>query len=563
MGALTARLLPFARELQRAVTFEDLLAIARAEVLAVVGYRHTWMFVAETEAFTEVRLINVSGDSAASIWEHAPVLSIAGDAMLEEIVRGDAPVVVADARTDPRTDKNMVAKMHNRTIVNIPLRLLDRPFGVWGLGTFGDEGCRTPTEEELDYLVAMSAQIAVASGRIRMHEERRLAEARQRTLERQLFHAQRLESVAVLAGGLAHDFNNLLTIIIAGVGLARLRDGADCEELQQVEEAARRGSDLTRQLLAVSRAQPLSAREVDLNELLRKLLVLIQRIVPESVHVELVANAVAPTVCADPSMLEQVFLNLCVNARDAMPAGGRLTITTAGGAARAKGSEESLAPEHRVVVTVADTGTGMPAEVLDRIFEPFFTTKPTGVGTGLGLAVVYGIVRQHGGLVTCTSQVGAGTTFTIDLPLHAGGAVEPAPNVEPSSVALAHGSARILVAEDDPGVRAVTTRLLEHAGHTVRATADGESAVRCAAEEPFDLAVLDVVMPGISGFETLERIRALRPETRFILVSGYAPPELALRRIGSEGIEFCGKPYNPCELLGKIQRALAPRARVS
>jgi two-component system, cell cycle sensor histidine kinase and response regulator CckA len=574
MSTLTVRLLPFARELQRAVTFDDLLSITRDEVRAALGYRHAWMFVAEKDDITEVRLLNISGDKAAAVWEHAPVLTIAGDAMLEEIVHGDAPVVVADARTDPRTNKAMVAQLGNRTIINMPLRLLDKPFGSFGTGTYGDEeGCRPPTDEELDYLVSVSAQVAVAAGRIRMLEERRLAESRQRALEQQLIRAQRLESVAVLAGGLAHDFNNLLTVIIAGVGLARQREDLAVEELDAIEEAARRGHQLTRQLLAVSRAQPLSPRPVDLNGLLRKLLKLVQHVVPGSVQVELVEQATDPAVLADPSMLDQVFLNLCVNARDAMPQGGRLTITIAEDPAptnavpaeAARGlpasADSAAADEERrqVVVTVTDTGVGMPPEVLDRLFEPFFTTKAASAGTGLGLAVAYGIVHQHGGTMTCVSEPGAGTTFTIRLPHATGGDGEPTPGAVPQAVVAARVSGRALLVEDDPDVRIIGTRVLQLAGYEVTPVADGELAVERAAAEPFDVAVLDVVLPGMSGIEALERIQERHPEMPFVLVSGYAPSSLSLERFGREGIEFCEKPYRPDDLLASVSRAMSRR----
>jgi two-component system, cell cycle sensor histidine kinase and response regulator CckA len=575
MSTLTARLLPFARELQRAVTFDDLLSITRDEVRAAIGYRHAWLFVADKDDFTEVRLLNATGDKAADVWEHAPVLTITGDAMLEEVARGDVPVVVADARTDPRTNKEMVAQLGNRTIINLPLRLLDKPLGTLGTGTFGDEeGVRPPTDEELDYLVALSAQLAVAAGRIRMLEERRLAESRQRDLEQQLIRAQRLESVAVLAGGLAHDFNNLLTVIIAGVGLARQHEELAVEELDAIEEAARRGHQLTRQLLAVSRAQPLSPRPVDLNGLLRKLLKLVQHVVPGSVHVELVEQATDPAVLADPSMLDQVFLNLCVNARDAMPEGGRLTITIAEEPDLASGSPSAGAPpaavapsaaqpadgdDRQVVITVSDTGVGMPPEVLDRLFEPFFTTKAASAGTGLGLAVAYGIVHQHGGTMTCVSEPGAGTTFTIRLPRVTGSEGEPAPGVTPLVVEAPRVTGRALLVEDDPDVRIIGTRVLQLAGYEVTPVADGELAVERAAAEPFDVAVLDVVLPGISGIEALERIQERHPEMSFVLVSGYSPSSLSLERFGREGIEFCEKPYRPDDLLASVGRAMSRR----
>ncbi|HMI93778.1 MAG TPA: GAF domain-containing protein, partial [Polyangiales bacterium] len=210
----TKRLLAFARKLQHAASFDDLLAAARDEAEAATGYQHVWFMVADDEAAEELRLIDFAGSQRAQAWEVATRLKVKGDAFLEQLIASDEPVVIEDARTDPRTNKAIVEQLQNRTLINLPLRLLDKPFGIFGLGTFGEEGCRAPSAPELEYLVGMAGQITVAAGRIRFVAGRLQAESEKHALERRLLQMHRLESLGLLAGGIAHDFNNLLTVIL-------------------------------------------------------------------------------------------------------------------------------------------------------------------------------------------------------------------------------------------------------------------------------------------------------------------------------------------------------------
>jgi signal transduction histidine kinase len=554
---LPRRLLAFARELQRAATFGQLLDATRAEVGAAIGYQRVWFFVADHEDAEEVRLIDYSGTDQELVWSVAPVLKIKGDRMMEEIMTSDVPVVVEDARVDPRTNKDIVAALGNRTIINVPLRLLDKPFGVFGCGTFGDEGCRPPSGGELDYLIAMASQISVAAGRIRFLEERSRAQDEKQTLERRLFQMQKLESLGMLAGGIAHDFNNLLMVILSGASLAEeaLPNHEGRGDLRVVIEAAERGRDLTRQLLALSRSQELNLKPLDMNERLQALVQLLKRVLPETIAVDLIPGARLPLVDADASQLDQVFMNLCINARDAMPSGGRLTIETEqvviNGAYAA--THPWAQPGRYVLITVTDTGVGMSRDILERIFEPFFTTKREQQGTGLGLAVCYGIVRQHGGMLNCYSEVNVGTTFKVYLPVLS----RPVRDVgNKLQGAVGSGNERILVAEDDPSVRLVVKRILERAGYTVVAVENGEAACQRAAAESFDLVLLDVVMPGMTCQAALERLQALLPGARFLLSSGYtAETNLAALLTGSAH-ELLHKPYDPDRLLRTVRRIL-------
>lgn len=554
----TSRLLAFARDLQHAADFGELLDRACAEVREVIGYPHAWLAVADREDATEVRLINTSGDRSDLMWQHAATIPIAGDAMMEAVMRAEAPIVVEDALTDPRTNKAIVEQLRNRTIINIPLRFLDKPFGCLGVGTFGDEGVRVPTAEDLDYLVAMASQLSVAAARLRFQESERRAQREKAELERRLAQSQRLESVGLLAGGVAHDFNNLLTVILASASLAE-RPGQDPDvaaELATIREAADRGARLTRQLLAVSRTQPLQLQSVDVDARIDELLAMLKRIFPATIALSHLAHAANSRVEGDPVQIDQVLMNLCINARDAMPDGGQLTLETdqvqIDGALIAR--HPGARPGTYLLVTVTDTGTGIPAAILDRIFEPFFTTKGERAGTGLGLAVAYGIVRQHGGALQCYSEVGVGTTFKVYLPQFGRTAVVAAalPAVTPAR----GGHERLLVAEDDPAIRSALARVLDRAGYDAVIVATGDAACAAIDREAFDLVVLDVVMPGKSCRDTLAHLREVRPALRVLLSSGYSADTNVAELLRDGHCKFLRKPYDPEGLLRAVREAL-------
>ena len=561
MAQITAsRLLAFARELQRASTFQELLEITRQEAIAAAGYPHVWLFIGDDEEVKEARLIDYAGSQVQRdlTWELAPVMKIAGDALLEQIVSSDEPVVVEDARIDPRTNKDLVAALGNRTIVNIPLRLLDKPFGAFGLGTFGDvEGCRPPTQEQLDYLVGMGSQLSVAASRIRFLDANRRANQQRVELERRVLEHQKLESLGLLAGGIAHDFNNLLTVILAGTALARLAVGESekaLTELDAVVAAAERARDLTRQLLAMSHSQALQLRPIDLNDRLKQLLALLQRVLSENIALELIEGVRLPQVEGDASQLDQVFMNLCINAREAMPTGGKITIETEQVLLNADfvAAHPWASSGRYVLVTVTDTGTGMPREVMDRVFEPFFTTKKERGGTGLGLAVAYGVVRQHRGLLHCYSEPGVGTVFKIYLPMYVRVAAEITNKIEG---AAPRGYEKILIGEDDAAVRGATVRVLESAGYSVVAVENGAEACQAAARGRFDLVLLDVIMPEMSCRDALKGLRAELPNARYILSSGYTA-DLNVDELLKGGTILLEKPYDPGQLLRIVRQVL-------
>ncbi len=548
-----ARLLAFARELQRATTFIEVLDVARAEVRDAIGFDHAWLCVADEESPREVRVIGYSGSRQDLVWDAAPRIPVEGDPMMAEILAADGPVVVEDARTDPRTNKDIVAQLGNRTIVNVPLRLLDKPLGAFGCGTFGDEGVRVPGARQIEYLVSMCSQIAMAAARIRFAEHRRAAEREKHDLEARLSRSQKLESLGLLAGGIAHDFANLLTVILTSTSLAsaRSQDPLVSEELTAITGAAERGALLTRQLLAISRTHPLTLQAVDLGDRLRSLASLLHRVLPERIALELSDDGAPPLAQGDPSQLDQVLMNLCINARDAMPDGGVLRIRTE------VVDHDPAAPsaEHRgpwVAVSVTDSGSGMPPDVVERIFEPFFTTKPDRAGTGLGLAVVFSIVRQHHGAIACTSVVGRGTTFRVLLPAaREAGRLTSVPPFSPR-----HGTGRILVADDDADIRDTVGRILDSAGYSTLAVADGNEACAAVRTEHFDLAFLDVVMPGPTCHELVARLHAIRPHLRVLLSSGYAAEPEILRLAHEQCSGLLVKPFAFAELMRAVRDAM-------
>ncbi|MDB4950288.1 MAG: multi-sensor hybrid histidine kinase [Gemmatimonadetes bacterium] len=385
--------------------------------------------------------------------------------------------------------------------------------------------------------------------------------SQRRKLEEQLRQAQKMEAMGQLAGGVAHDFNNLLTVI-NGYSDMLLKDmPANDPARELVEEIAKAGvasASLTRQLLAFSRKQILSPKLIDVNDVVRGTERMLLRLIGEDVDLTTRLDPDLDSVMADPGHLQQVLVNLAVNARDAMPRGGRLTIET-----RNATLSEEEAREHPggqagawVTLTVTDSGTGMTEEVSRRVFEPFFTTKGPGKGTGLGLAVVHGFVEQSGGHVEVSSAVGAGTTITIFLPR--AGAHRDAPERSRSGPGLPGGHETILLVEDEEAVRALVRRILRGCGYTVLTAGDGDSALRRCAEHtgPIDLLVTDVVMPGMGGPALAEKLLELHPEMRVLYVSGYTDDAVVRHGVLEATVNFLQKPFAPSDLARKVREAL-------
>lgn len=390
---------------------------------------------------------------------------------------------------------------------------------------------------------------------------REKAEAAREELEERLRHAQKMEAVGQLAGGIAHDFNNLLLVIHGYSEMLLLTESALSVEgrecLRQVLATSDRASNLTRQLLTFSRKQPMALKVLNPQILLSELLRMLRRIVESNIHLDLECEDQLPCVYGDQGMLEQVIMNLVLNARDAMPNGGELRITAKEVALSTRGP--STHPEARpgqfVCLSVQDTGSGIAPEHVLRIFEPFFTTKPLGAGTGLGLSTVYGIVKQHRGWVQVTSQLGKGTTFEVYLPVHTAGT--DIPQSEPRPTELPRGTERILLAEDDEAVRKLTARVLEGLGYSVVEADSGNAALRSwmDAGGKFDILLTDSLMnDGLTGQQLAASLRQLKPSLKVIVTSGYGAANADTAPLLNGG--FLPKPYSTPALAEAVRRCL-------
>jgi two-component system cell cycle sensor histidine kinase/response regulator CckA len=380
-------------------------------------------------------------------------------------------------------------------------------------------------------------------------------------LEKQVRQAQKFEAIGQLAGGIAHDFNNMIGAILGWAELGMDETDADSRlhrHFDKVRQQAIRAAALTRQLLAFARRQILEPRDIDLNLDVTETLNLLEKVIGSNIEITTNLTPKLPIVRADPTQMEQVIMNLCINARDAMPDGGRLGIETA----EVTIDEQSLIaqphakPGRYAMLAVTDSGTGMDASTLDRIFEPFFTTKETGKGTGLGLATVYGIVRQHGGFVHVYSEVNVGTTFRIYLPLTVtAGKVVPQPD---DAQPVRGGTELILIAEDHEGLRELARETLEGLGYSVLTARDGEEAISEFGNhrDEIDLLLFDVVLPKINGPLAYARICKLKPDVPVIFATGYSADVALLQEAQQQGLTVLQKPYDPRDLARRIRDTL-------
>ncbi len=375
-----------------------------------------------------------------------------------------------------------------------------------------------------------------------------------RQVEAALQQAQKMELIGQMTGGVAHDFNNLLTAVLGNLELAirRGKDESIRRYLEGATQAAHRGSRITSQLLAFSRTQRLQTEPIDLNVIVTAMGDLLFRTIGATVRIETVLERHLWPAVADPSQIESVVLNLAVNARDAMPAGGRLTIATANVMKDDKSKPAELPPADFICVSVSDTGTGMTEEVLSKAFEPFFTTKPVGSGTGLGLSQVYGIVKQTGGTVSIDTSVGRGTTVRVYLPR-----TTAVPVIRPGDECLhpplRRHEATILVVDDDKDVREFAVACLENLGYQVVAADGGHAAVQIAASEArIDVLLIDIAMPEMTGVEAMEAILNERPRLPFLYMTGYVGPT----KLDPSEQRVLKKPFTIAELAAKVEELL-------
>ena len=389
----------------------------------------------------------------------------------------------------------------------------------------------------------------------------------QRSLEEQLRQAQKMESVGRLAGGVAHDYNNMLQVILCSVQLLLARDDLKKEiihHLKQIEKAANRAADVTKQLLAFSRKQAISPRPVNINELLSKeILTMLGRLLAEDIDLRFYPNADPAIIRIDPGQIHQAVTNLAINARDAMPQGGKLTIETKNVLFDEEYCKNHIGakPGRYVMVAVSDNGIGIDKEIMPYIFEPFFTTKEEYRGTGLGLPSVYGIVKQSGGYITVYSEPGVGTTFKLYFPAYEDNQEIDFIDTIRKDLSDEEVSLRILLVEDEEMVRELTKNLLEGLGHTVLEAKNPKDAIKKVAHETekIDLLLTDLVMPGMSGPQLSEKIKEIMPDIKVLYMSGYTSNVIARHGILDKGVNFIQKPFCIKHLSEKIRQTMGQK----
>jgi signal transduction histidine kinase len=490
----------------------------------------------------------------------APRLRIAQSLTGSAVTSGEL-LVVQDPADDVRTDpayREIYRRLGVRAFLVAPVKIDDKVMGVLGIRTCRAEGF---SKADVEMARALASQAAIALENSRLYQELQRAFDELSQTKDQLVQAQKMEAIGQLAGGIAHDFNNILTVIGGRSHLLLARAAADDgarPDIELIAKATDRAAALTRQLLAFSRKQVLAPKALDLNALVGGLAPMLSPLIGEHIELLIAPRPGLGQVMADPGQLEQVIMNLAVNARDAMPEGGTVKIETGSmdlpdGAKHAQGQ---IPPGQYVTLTVHDSGCGMEPATLTKIFEPFFTTKESGKGTGLGLSTVYGIVHQSNGFIGVDSTLGQGTVFTIYLPRTAMAAETLDTQAAPESPA--RGWETILLVEDDDAARALISDVLKTHGYTILETGDPLEAIAIGERYPGPVHLLftDVVMPGMRGPTLAARIRGLRPEIAVLYTSGYTDGTILSRdTIEPPGL-FLQKPLTPAVIVRAVRDAL-------
>ena len=519
-------------------------------------------------ASESVGLRLVEGDDLvlAGSWGDAREVMLSARLRIGESLSGQVAVtgealMVTDLANDARVipeHRDAIRRRGYSALLAVPVKMGRRVVGVLSVRTKRPAGF---SDEDLSIATAFASQAAVALENSRLYQETDRAYQELSQAQEQLTQARKMEAVGRLAGGVAHDFNNLLMVIMGRSELLLQQFEANDPKrgaTELIRDTTKRAADLTRQLLAFGRKQVLQPRVLDLNTAVDNMSELLRRVIGEDIVLGAALDPHLGRVKADPTQLEQVIMNLAINARDAMPEGGRLTIETAnvdldGGYAQ---RHLEVDPGPYVMLALTDTGIGMDEATQARIFEPFFTTKEPGKGTGLGLATVYGIIRQSGGSVWVYSEPGRGTTFKIYLPRVA----EPVEATvrRPSVQTVAGGLETVLIAEDDPAVREVVSAVLSQKGYRLLRAPDGQTALELAQAQPgeIQLLVTDLVMPGMTGRELAEALAAARPGLKVLYMSGYTDDAVVRHGVLEAGMPYLQKPFAPEALARKVRELL-------
>lgn len=554
-------LLRTSRNLEQAQTDREAIDAVVVAIREVLGWGRAWVYLLTSSR--EHADLFVDSVSAARPREMPARLSGRGDPYLEAIAEATGVVVLEDARSDPRTNKELVERTQVRTVVNVPMFVMDRKIGILTTATFGDEGVQPPSTAQIDFLTSLASHLATTLARLQLIAARSEAEAERRRLEAQLQHAQKLESLGVLAGGIAHDFNNLLTSILgyADLALQELPAASPARSLiDETVKGARQAAELTTQMLAYSGKGRFVVEAIDLSALVQDMTRLLQISISKKCLLRFNLMPELPAIDGDAAQIRQIVMNLVINASEAVGdrSGAIVLSTGVMHCDRAYLSETYLdddLPEGLYVhLEVADTGCGIAEDVRDRLFDPFFTTKFT--GRGLGLSAVLGIVRGHRGAIKVYGEPDKGSTFKVLFPPSLAAATPPGPIAGEAIPWRGHGT--ILVVDDEESVRGLARRMLETMGFSVLTAADGRDAVSVFAREGehIDLVLLDMTMPHLDGEETFRELRRLRADVRTVLCSGYNEQTATGRFAGKGLTAFLQKPYRYEELLAVVRAAM-------
>jgi len=543
--------LKLSRALHGVRTLEELVDRVRTAVSESTRYDRAYLHLLHPDGKT-FEVVGWVLPDMQLVRQRMATIDMSRDALLQRISRATEPIVIPDLRLDPDADQTQVEFFGNRTSIVVPMFDADHQIGPLVVPTYADQGVLPPTDDELEFIIQVASLVAVVIGRLR-------AEESHRKLEEAAAASERMSALGRMAGEVAHDVNNVLFTILCNLEFIEVELGAHPVKplLTEAQDAALRAGQFMRQLLAYARGQVLEMKRIEPAVLLRSVADMIRPLLSGSVELRLEIGEELGVVLGDRSELERVFLNLAINARDALHGQGQITLEAK--AVTANGeyvAMPELAPGNYLVISVSDNGEGMTRETRERIFEPFFSTKGAERGTGLGLSVVEGIVRQHHGYVHVYSELGLGTTFKVYLPRDA--AARGPETAPPVPLATLHGGEVILVVDDDEPVRRTLLRILQGAGCIVHLVGSSAEALAVLRRTPIDLLLTDVVLGASDGVQLAREARQHLPELKVLFMTGYARGKL-----NELSLPHLSKPFAAGELLTRIRQTLAlPPIRV-